>query len=359
LVICYVKDVLSQMEIRDLTNGHVIDQLRIEPGTVSGRYGRRSDNEFYFKLESYINPGTIYKVQFLKSEIKVEAHRVPAATSLDLNAFKMSMFSYSSNDGTNIPLFLVHKKDMVRDSNRPCLLTAYGGYGVSTLPTFNIPYLFFAQHFNGVVAIANIRGGGEYGKAWWNEGRLLNKQTGFDDFIFGAKFLLNNGYTRSSKLAITGASLGGLLIGAVVNQRPELFGAAIPKVGVMDMLRYHLFTVGHLWIGELGSPDDAKYFEYLRKCSPLHNIRAPEEGQYPAMLVTTSSHDDRVVPSHSLKYIAELQYMATQNPSQTNPFMMKVYHNAGHIAGKSKQTMVEEWSDIFTFLQQTLDYPFN
>ncbi|XP_035705894.1 prolyl endopeptidase [Folsomia candida] len=361
LVICYVKDVLSRIEIRDLRTGNVIDQLAIEPGTASDKYGRRSDKEFYFKLESYVNPGTIYKVEFGITEIKLQVYKTTDFKTLDLDTFKMSMFSYSSNDGTNIPMFLVHKKNMPRDSNRPCLLTAYGGYGYSRLPAFNIPYLFFAQHF-GVVAIANIRGGGEYGKNWHDEGRLLNKKTGFEDFIAGAKFLLNNGYTRPHKLAITGASNGGLLIGAVVNQRPDLFGAAIPQVGIMDMLRYHKFTVGHLWIGEFGSPDDSKYFHYLRQYSPLHNIKAPEdEGQqYPSILVTTSDHDDRVVCSHSLKYIAELQYMAAKNnPGQKNPFLLKVYQNTGHVSGKPTQAKVEEWTDIFAFLTHTLGYNFN
>jgi prolyl oligopeptidase len=254
---------------------------------------------------------------------------------------------YPSKDGTRVPMFVVHKKGLVKDGSAPTILYGYGGFNISLEPAFS-PGLIAWLDLGGVYAVANLRGGSEYGEEWHQAGMLKKKQNVFDDFIAAGEYLVSQGYTRPEKLAVAGGSNGGLLVGAVVNQRPDLFGAALPAVGVMDMLRYHKFTVGWGWVPEYGSADDAEMFPVLHAYSPLHNLRPGT--CYPATLVTTADHDDRVVPGHSFKYTAALQ--AAQ--ACDNPVLIRVETRAGHGAGKPTSKQIEEAADRWAFLVRTL-----
>jgi len=239
-------------------------------------------------------------------------------------------------------MFIVHKKGIALDGNNPAWLYGYGGFNVAMMPNFSALRLAWLEQ-GGIYALANIRGGSEYGEQWHEQGMKLNKQNVFDDFIAAAEYLIENKYTQPSKLAVQGGSNGGLLVGAVINQRPELFKVALPAVGVMDMLRFHKFTIGWAWVNDYGSSDDSVQFEYLRKYSPLHNIR--EGVNYPATLVTTADHDDRVVPAHSFKYISTLQ----QKYKGPNPVMIRIETSAGHGAGKPTNKILQEVADMYSF----------
>jgi len=276
-----------------------------------------------------------------------------------IKGFKSSDYSveqvfYPSKDGTKIPMFIAYRNDFKKDGSMPCMLYGYGGFNISLTPYFAISKLFFVQHF-GCLAIPNIRGGGEYGEKWHNSGRLLNKQNGFDDFVGAAEYLIQEKYTRSEKLCIRGGSNGGLLVGACINQRPDLFGAAEAAVGVMDMLRFHKFTIGHAWCSDFGNPDKEEDFHYIYKYSPLHNIR-PQ--QYPAVLLTTADHDDRVVPSHTLKFAAQLTHVAGELTQQSAPLMARVETKAGHGGGKPTKKVIEEIVDVYSFLAKAMDLTF-
>jgi prolyl oligopeptidase len=241
-------------------------------------------------------------------------------------------------------MFIVHKKGIVLDGNNPTWLYAYGGFNISLTPSFDVRRIVWLEN-GGVYAVANLRGGGEYGEKWHKAGTLMQKQNVFDDFIAAAEYLISNKYTKSELLAIQGGSNGGLLVGAVTNQRPDLFKVALPAVGVMDMLRYQLFTIGRAWASDYGLATDSKeMFEYLYKYSPIHTIKADKT--YPAVLVTTADHDDRVVPAHSFKYIAALQATCPNNP---NPLMIRIETKAGHGAGKPTDKVLQEWADLYAF----------
>jgi prolyl oligopeptidase len=273
----------------------------------------------------------------------------PPEVDFDAEAYETKQVFYASKDGTRIPMFIVHKKGIKLDGTNPTLLYGYGGFNISETPSFSTTRAVWLEQ-GGVFALANIRGGGEYGEAWHKAGTVFHKQNVFDDFIAAAEYLIKEKYTSSKRLAIYGGSNGGLLIGAVINQRPELFAVAIPMVGVMDMLRFHKFTIGRYWTVDYGSSDDPEQFNYLLGYSPLHNIS--EDKDYPAVLVTTGDHDDRVVPAHSFKYIATLQ----EKYHGKNPVMIRINTDAGHGAGKPTDMAIQEYTDVWAFIYKNIDF---
>ncbi|MEN8121860.1 MAG: prolyl oligopeptidase family serine peptidase, partial [Bacteroidota bacterium] len=261
----------------------------------------------------------------------------------DTDQYETKQVFVKSKDGTKVPMFLVHKKGLKLDGTNPTLLYGYGGFNISLTPSFSVTRLIWLEN-NGIFAMANMRGGGEYGEEWHLAGTKMEKQNVFDDFISAAEYLISEKYTSSEKLTIQGGSNGGLLVGAVANQRPELFKVALPAVGVMDMLRYHKFTIGRYWAADYGTSEDNKeMFEYLHKYSPIHSI--PIGSKYPATMVTTADHDDRVVPAHSFKYISALQATYTGN----NPVLIRIESKAGHGAGKPTSKRIEEYVDLWAF----------
>ncbi|WP_337866534.1 prolyl oligopeptidase family serine peptidase [Ignavibacterium sp.] len=308
-------------------------------GTV-GLSGRRDDSIAFYSFTSFTYPGTIYKfdVNTKQSELYKQIE-----LDFDFDNYETKQVFYKSKDGTKIPMFIVHKKGLELDGNNPTYLYSYGGFNVSLLPYFSTSRLIFLEN-GGVFAMPNIRGGGEYGEDWHKAGMLDKKQNVFDDFIAAAEYLIKEGYTNPNKIACAGGSNGGLLIGAVINQRPDLFKVALPAVGVMDMLRFHKFTIGYYWVVEYGSSDDPEQFKFLYAYSPLHNIK--ENLNYPAVLVTTADHDDRVVPAHSFKYIATLQ----ENYKGKNPVLIRIETKAGHGAGKPTSKIIEEVADVWSFV---------
>lgn len=335
----YTKDVSHRVFVYDLDgkNEHEIKLPVL--GKVEGFSGEKQDKFTFFTVTSFTYPSVVYKY-----DIAARTFSEYQKTEIDFdpNSYETKQVFYPSKDGTKIPMFIVHKKGVQLDGNNPTWLYGYGGFNISMMPNFSAIRLAWLEQ-GGIYALANIRGGSEYGEQWHEQGMRLNKQNVFDDFIAAAEYLIANKYTNPQKLVIEGRSNGGLLIGAVTNQRPDLFRVALPAVGVMDMLRFHKFTIGWAWVNDYGSSDDSVQFEYLRKYSPIHNIR--EGVNYPAILVTTADHDDRVVPAHSFKYIATLQ----EKYKGPNPVLIRIETSAGHGAGKSTTKILEEWADIYSF----------
>lgn len=344
LVAVYLKDAHNQVKIFDL-QGNFIRQVDLPGiGSVGGFGGKKQDTETFYSFTSFTTPSTIYRYNMITGESTL--FRQP---QVDFNPdnYEIEQVFYQSTDGTRVPMFIVHKKGLVRDGSNPTLLYGYGGFGVSLTPSFSVSLLVWLE-MGGIYAVPNLRGGGEYGEEWHQAGTKLKKQNVFDDFIAAAEWLIEHKYTSAKKLAISGGSNGGLLVGACMTQRPELFGAVLPAVGVMDMLRFHKFTIGWAWTSEYGTPEDPKEFQVLYAYSPLHNLKPGTA--YPATLITTADHDDRVVPAHSFKFAAALQAAHRGHA----PVLIRIETKAGHGAGKPTAKVIEEAADKWAFLVRTL-----
>lgn len=338
-VLLYLKDVVSQVHFLD-KEGNLLNKWQLPGiGMVYEMSSSKDSEHILFSYGSFVSPLSL--LCFNKKTYEISNFK-SSKLSYDETAFETTQLFCESKDGTKVPVFLTHKKGLVLDGKRPTLLYAYGGFNVSLPPGYNPANVFLIEQ-GGVYAQANIRGGSEYGESWHREGMLLKKQNVFDDFIAVAESLIDQGYTSPENLSIQGGSNGGLLMGAVLNQRPDLFKAVFPQVGVMDMLRYHLFTIGWGWMVEYGNPEEEVHFKNLLSYSPLHNI---ESKAYPSVMVMTADHDDRVVPAHSFKYIARLQEMNTSD----KPMLIRIDKNAGHGAGKSIEKIIDEQTDKFTFM---------
>jgi prolyl oligopeptidase len=307
---------------------------------MSGFNGEKNEDIAFYGFTSFTFPSTIYKYDIDKNQSTV--YRAPQI-DFDATLYETKQVFYESKDGTMVPMFLVHKKGLEMNGENPTLLYGYGGFNVSLTPGFSTTRILLLEQ-GGVFAMPNLRGGGEYGEDWHLAGTLEQKQNVFDDFIAAAQYLIDNKYTSHDYLAINGGSNGGLLVGACMVQRPDLFRVALPAVGVLDMLRYHLFTIGWAWASDYGRSDDPDAFEYLIDYSPLHNISPGV--CYPATMVTTADHDDRVVPAHSFKFIAELQ----KNQGCNNPTLIRIETKAGHGAGKPTTKIIEEYADMYSFI---------
>jgi prolyl oligopeptidase len=313
-------------------------------GSVGQISGKQGDDELFYSFTSFLQPSTIYRYD-LKARTNA-VFRSPKAT-FDASRYETRQVFYTSKDGTRVPMFITAKKGVPLDGNNPTLLYAYGGFNISETPEFSAANATWLE-MGGIYALANLRGGGEYGKEWHEGGMLAKKQNVFDDFIAAAQYLIKEKYTSTPKLAIRGGSNGGLLVGAVMTQRPELFGATLPEVGVMDMLRFQKFTIGAAWASDYGSSDDPEQFKYLSAYSPLHNIKPGT--CYPPTLAFTADHDDRVVPGHTFKFVAAMQ--AAQGCA--NPILVRIETKAGHGAGKPTSKQIDEAADRFAFLVREL-----
>ncbi len=340
----YLQDARTVIKIFTLEGSFVREVDLPSIGSAGGFGGKQQDTETFYTFTSFTTPNTIYHYDMVTGISTL--YRRPEV-DFQPDAYEISQVFYPSKDGTQIPMFITHKKGLVLNGNNPTLLYAYGGFNVSLSPYFSVSNLVWME-MGGVYAIANLRGGGEYGEEWHEAGMKLQKQNVFDDFITAAEWLISHQYTSSQKLAISGASNGGLLVGACITQRPDLFAAALPAVGVMDMLRFHKFTIGWAWCSEYGSPDNPEEFAAIYAYSPLHNLKAGTT--YPATMITTADHDDRVVPSHSFKFAAALQAVHQGE----NPVLIRVETKAGHGAGKPISKVIAEIADEWGFLTKVL-----
>jgi prolyl oligopeptidase len=347
LVLEYLHDAHAMVRRFDLEGAPLGEVALPGLGTASGFGGKQTDTETFYAYTSYTTPTSIYRLDLATG---VSALVFTPQVPFDPDAFESEQVFYNGKDGTRIPMIVARKKGTPRDGSTPTILYGYGGFNISLTPAFSPATLAWLE-LGGAFAVANLRGGGEYGEEWHLAGTKERKQNVFDDFIAAAEYLIAERYTSTPKLAIYGGSNGGLLVGACMTQRPELFGAAIPAVGVLDMLRFQKFTIGWAWTADYGSSDDAGAFAYLYAYSPLHNLRAGMA--YPPTLVVTADHDDRVFPAHSFKFAAALQ-AAQGGPA---PVLIRIETKAGHGAGKPTSKVIEEAADRFAFLVKVLDVP--
>ena len=341
----YMKDAVSLVKQFDY-NGQLVREIELPGlGTASGFGGKNEDKIVYFSFTNYVTPSTTY--QFSPADGTSSIYVQPKVDFVSANYISKQAF-YTSKDGTKVPMIITYKKGTPLNGKNPTILYGYGGFNVSLTPSFSIANAVWLE-MGGIYAVANLRGGGEYGKKWHNAGTKMQKQNVFDDFIAAAEYLIAQKYTSSDFLAIKGGSNGGLLVGATMNQRPDLMKVALPAVGVMDMLRYHTFTAGAGWAYDYGTAEDSKaMFDYIKAYSPVHNVKAGVK--YPATLVTTGDHDDRVVPAHSFKFAAELQ----AKQAGSNPVLIRIETNAGHGAGKPVSKTIEEAADLQAFTLYTM-----
>jgi len=340
----YLKDASTNIVQFDLTGKKVSEVKLPAIGTVDGFGGYKEDQEFFYTFSNFTTPSSIYRYDLKKGESTLYKK---SAIQLNTENYETKQVFYPSKDGTKVPMFIVHKKGIKLDGSNPVYLYGYGGFQISLTPGFSLSRMLFLEH-GGIYVQPSLRGGSEYGEAWHKGGMLEKKQNVFDDFIAAAEYLIKEKYTNPGKIAISGGSNGGLLVGACMTQRPELFKVALPAVGVLDMLRYHKFTVGWGWAVEYGSSDKKADFDYLIKYSPLHNLKSGVN--YPATLITTADHDDRVVPAHSFKFAATLQ----EKYKGDNPMLIRIETKAGHGAGKPTTKLIEESADVWSFVFQNL-----
>lgn len=343
----YMVDAISKVFQYDFA-GKLIREIELPGLGSAGGFGAKKDEtELYYSFTNYTTPGSIYKYNMETG--KSELYRKP---KIDFNSenYESNQVFFTSKDGTKVPMIITHKKGIKLDGKNPTILYGYGGFNISITPTFSIPNAVWMEQ-GGIYAVPNIRGGGEYGKEWHKAGTKMQKQNVFDDFIAAAEYLIENKYTSKDYLALRGGSNGGLLVGAVMTQRPDLMKVALPAVGVLDMLRYHTFTAGAGWAYDYGTAEDSKeMFDYLLGYSPVHNVKNGVE--YPATLVTTGDHDDRVVPAHSFKFAATLQ----ENQAGNNPVLIRIETDAGHGAGTPIHKTIEQYADIFGFTLYNMGY---
>lgn len=341
----YMKDASNHLYAYDLSGKKLYEIKLPTLGSVGALSGDKESNEAFYVFTSYTFPPTIYRFDAAKNTSEVFRK---AEVSFNSDDYVSEQVFYTSKDGTKVPMSITYKKGMKKDGKNPLMLYGYGGFNISLNPSFSIARVPFLEN-GGIYVVANLRGGGEYGEAWHLAGTKMKKQNVFDDFIAAAEYLIANGYTSSKKLAIDGGSNGGLLVGACMTQRPDLYAVAIPEVGVLDMLRYHKFTIGWSWTSDYGNSEENKeMFEYLKGYSPLHNVKAGVK--YPATMVMTGDHDDRVVPAHSFKFAATLQ-----EANKTNiPTLIRVDSKAGHGAGKPVGKVIEAQTDMWSFVMWNL-----
>jgi prolyl oligopeptidase len=336
----YMVDAISKVKQYN-KQGELIREISLPGvGTASGFGGKKEQTTLYYSFTNYKTPGTTYSFDVQSGESKVYRK-----SGIDFNSdnYTSEQVFYTSKDGTKVPMIITYKSDIKLNGSNPTILYGYGGFNISLTPRFSPTTAAWLEQ-GGVYAVANIRGGGEYGKEWHKAGTQLQKQNVFDDFIAAAEYLQDKKYTSKKRLALRGGSNGGLLVGAVMTQRPDLFQVALPAVGVLDMLRYHTFTAGAGWAYDYGTSDQSKeMFDYLKGYSPIHNVKAGVE--YPATMITTGDHDDRVVPSHSFKFAAELQ----ANQAGTNPTLIRIETNAGHGAGTPTSKIIDLYADMYGF----------
>ena len=346
LAVVYLHDAHHRLALYGLDGRPVAEVALPGPGTILEAAGRPEDPELFVSFMTFASPATLLAVRMADGAVR-ELRRPPLPW--DPDAFTTEQVFVESGDGTRVPLFLAHRADITPDGDTPTLLYGYGGFGIAIGPMFRAEWLAWMER-GGLLAVASLRGGGEYGKTWHDDGRLANKQHVFDDAAACARWLVSEGWTRPERLAITGRSNGGLLAGALLTQHPELLGAAVPEVGVMDMLRFHRFTIGWAWTSDFGSAEDEEQFRTLLAYSPLHNIRAGT--RYPATLVTTGDHDDRVVPGHSFKFAAALQAAQAGDA----PILIRIDTDAGHGAGKPVGKQIAERADVLAFLELVIGH---
>ena len=344
----YLEDAQNQIAQYDY-EGRLVREVALPAiGSVGGFGGEREDTVLYYTLTNYTSPATIYRYDIASGVSTL--YKAPEVR-FDPSLYTTEQVFYPSKDGTRVPMFITHRKDMKLDGRNPCLLYGYGGFQINMTPGFSPSALMFVEQ-GGIYCVANLRGGSEYGEAWHRAGMLENKQHVFDDFIAAAEYLIAEKYTSKERLAINGGSNGGLLVGACEVQRPDLFAVCLPQVGVLDMLRYHKFTIGWGWAVEYGTSENEEQFGYIYKYSPLHNLR--EGVKYPATLVMTADHDDRVVPAHSFKFAAQLQHCQGGDA----PVLIRIESKAGHGAGKPTSKRIDEATDMYAFLFQNIGVPY-
>lgn len=344
----YLKDASTKV-YQYTYDGKLVREITLPGiGTASGFGGERPDREFFYTYTSFSMPPAIYRYDVATGQSTLFRK---TETRMNTDNFETQQVFFASKDGTYVPMFLTYRKGLKMDGNNPVLLYGYGGFNIPITPGFSMSNAFFIEQ-GGIYAVVNLRGGSEYGEKWHKAGMLEKKQNVFDDFIGAAEFLIKSRYTNPQKIAIRGGSNGGLLVGAAMTQRPELFKVALPAVGVLDMLRFHKFTVGWGWTVEYGSSDSANHFPFLYKYSPYHNLKPGVS--YPATLITTADHDDRVVPAHSFKFAARLQ----EYQSGDNPVLIRIETNAGHGAGKPTSKLIDEAADVWSFVLQNLGMNF-